>query len=67
MSRKQEYRILELESENRTLRVEIEQLKKINLIYSESNFSTLDLGGELLSPFVKQAGDEIDMNNTVDE
>lgn len=50
-------RILELESENRSLRNEVKRLKKANLIYSEANFSKSDLGEMVLPNNLKnQAG-----------
>lgn len=64
-------KILELESENKTLRAEVEQLKRANLIYSEANFSTIDLGQQIDE--LKNArkpeccADVIDNNNTESE
>lgn len=52
MSKQQEYKINELESENRTLKAEVERLKKSLSIYNQTNFSKLDLG-EVLPDYLK--------------
>ena len=52
VSKQQEYKINELESENRTLKAEVERLKKSLSIYNQTNFSKLDLG-EVLPDYLK--------------